>query len=150
MEDYTMSLLKRKSNVPSLFSSFFESDPFFNTDWISSRYLASQVPSANISESNGEFQVELAVPGMNKDDFEVTCDNGLLTISAEKEEERKKEDKNYTRREYNYSSFSRSFTLPESVKSEEVRAKYENGVLKVMVPKTEAAKKQARKEIKIS
>jgi len=145
-----MTLLKRKSTVPSLFSSFFESDPFFNTDWIGNRYLASQVPSANISESNGEFLIELAVPGMSKDDFEVTCESGVLTISAEKEEEKKKEDKNYTRREYNYSSFSRSFSLPESVKLEDIKARYENGVLKVQVPKTEEAKRQAKKEIKVS
>lgn len=145
-----MNLLSKKTDLPALFSSFFESEPFFNSDWVGSKLLARHIPSANISETNGEFNIELAAPGMSKDDFHVTCENGVLTISAEKEEEKKKNEKNYTRREYNYSSFSRSFTLPDSVKADEVKAKYENGVLKLTVPKTEAAKKQSKKSIAIS
>ena len=145
-----MTLLKRKANLPSLFSSFFDTEPFFNNDWIGQRLLSTEVPAANISESNGEFNIEVAAPGMSKDDFQITCENGMLTISAEKEEEKKKEEKNYTRREYNYNSFSRSFSLPETVKTDDVKAKYENGVLKLSVPKKEEAKKQVKKQIKIS
>ena len=142
-----MTLLSRR--FPTLLPSVFD-EPFFNTDWNGDKYWLSEVPPVNVVEKDGEYDIELAVPGMNKDDFHVSCDNGLLTIKAEKEEKKEEKDKNYTRREYNYSSFSRSFNLPESVKSDELKAKYENGVLKLTVPKKEFSKAKPKLEVKIS
>ena len=143
-----MTLLKRKTSLPSIFSNFFESDPFFNSDWISNNWM-SEVPNVNVVENDKEYELELAVPGMKKEDFHVTCENGYLTIKAEKEEEKKEQKKNYTRREYNYNSFCRTFNLPETVKSDNVKAKYDNGLLKITVPKNEKAKVAPKREIKI-
>jgi HSP20 family protein len=87
---------------------------------------------------------------MKKEDFHVTCDNGVLSITAEREEKKEEKDKNYTRREYNYNSFSRSFTLPEAVRADQVNAKYENGVLQLSLPKKEKATAKPKREIKIA
>ena len=140
-----MSLLtKRFSSLLPTFSD----EPFFN-DWNGDRFWFSKVPPVNIIEKDNEYWIEMAVPGMTKNDFHVTCENGLLTITAEKEERKEEKDKDYTRREYNYNTFSRTFTLPDYVKSEQVKAQYENGMLRMTLPfKAEA--KATRKEIKIS
>jgi HSP20 family protein len=87
--------------------------------------------------------VSLAVPGMKKDDFNIDVEGNMLTISSEKEESKEEKEDKYTRKEYNYSSFSRSFTLPDEVNKEKIEAKYEDGVLKLMLPKKEEAKKLA-------
>jgi HSP20 family protein len=94
--------------------------------------------------------LELAAPGMDKKDFKVNVENGTLTISAEKKEESKEEKKNYTRREYSYSSFSRSFRLPENCTAEKIDAKYDNGILRVTLPKKQMTLSQPAKEIKVS
>lgn len=141
-----MTLLSRR--FPSLTSIFDE--PFFNLDWQGKKSWMSEVPPVNIVDKGGEFDVELAVPGMKKEDFLITCENGYLTIKAEKEEKKEEKDKNYTRREYNYNSFERSFSLPESVKADQVKAKYENGVLKLTLPKKEEARSKPKLEVKIS
>jgi HSP20 family protein len=141
-----MTLLSRR--FPSL-TNFFD-EPFFNVDWNGNKSWLSEVPPVNIVDKGGEFDVELAVPGMKKEDFHITCENGYLTIKAEKEEKKEEKDKNYTRREYNYNSFERSFSLPESVKADQVKAKYENGVLKLSLPKKEEAKAKSKVEVKIA
>jgi HSP20 family protein len=107
-------------------------------------------PAANILENPESFQLELAAPGMMKDDFKIHLENNTLTISAEMEDQKREEGKNYTRKEFYYGSFSRSFTLPKSIDLENIRADYENGVLKVVMPKKEEAKLESKKEIKIS
>ena len=132
------------SNMPSLFSNFFDDD-WFNTD---NRWLA-RVPAANIQEKEDEFRIELAVPGMHKEDFQVSVDNGMLAISSEQQEENKEEEDEYTRQEFSYRSFRRSFALPDTVKSDDIQAKYEDGVLKLTLPKKEEAKQAPRKEIAI-
>ena len=142
-----MTLLSKR--FPSLLPGFFD-EPFFNVDWSGNKSWLSEMPPVNIVDKGGEFDIELAVPGMNKEDFHVTCENGYLTIKAEKEEKKEEKDKNYTRREYNYNSFERSFSLPESVKADQVKAKYENGVLKLSLPKKEEAKAKPKMEVKIS
>jgi len=108
------------------------------------------IPPANINETNKEFQLDLSVPGMKRDDFKLDIDNGILTISSEKEEEKRDEDRNYRRREFSYSSFSRSFTLPENVDEDNINAKYENGMLKVTIPKKEVAISKPKKEIRVA
>jgi HSP20 family protein len=106
-------------------------------------------PPANITETNKEFKLDLSVPGMKREDFKVDVDNGVLTISSEKEEEQKDENKNYSRREFSYSSFSRAFTLPDNADENNITAKYDNGVLQLTIPKTETTISKPKKEIKV-
>lgn len=133
-------------------------DDFFNND----RFLLdfngafpevnfqNVLPEANIVENNKEYQIELAAPGLDKKDFNIEMKNGMLTISAEREEETKSEDKNYLSREFSYSSLYRSFVLPDNVIDEKIDAKYENGVLKLKLPKSEVSIAEPVKHIKVS
>lgn len=133
-----MSLIKR-SDWPSLIrdswlSDFFDNDRFFDSD-----FLMKSVPAANVKEGDRDFEVEIAAPGMTKKDFNITVDKGVLTISSEKKEEKEEKDKDFTRREFNYSAFSRSFALPENVNEEDIKASYDNGILKLLITKKTAA-----------
>lgn len=140
---------------PSLLTDFFGASPLLGPnlydvdfDLLPSR-LGVTVPTANISETEKEYQIELAAPGLTKKDFKIESENGMLTISAEKEE--KSASKNgYTRTEYSFNSFSRSFTLPDNSKPENINAKYEDGVLKLTVPKKEVTPVKPKKEISVS
>ena len=106
-------------------------------------------PAANIIDNEKDFSIELAVPGMSKEDFNIKLDKNILTISVEKKETEEKEDRNFTRREFRYDGFSRSFTLPEIVNQEKIKADYKNGVLNVMLPKSEEETIKVR-DIRIS
>jgi HSP20 family protein len=123
------------------------------SDW-SSRHFSdtnTTLPAVNIKENADAFMVEMAAPGMAKEDFKIELNNDLLTISSEKKNEKEtKEGETYTRREYSYQSFSRSFTLPNTVDGEKISAKYENGVLSIEIPKKEEAKPKPAKQISIS
>jgi HSP20 family protein len=108
-------------------------------------------PAVNISEDDDNFEVEVAAPGLKKEDFTVDLDHNLITISAEKKEEKEEtDDKKVTRREFSYSSFKRSFNLPETVEANDIKASYSDGVLKLNLPKKEESKKQPPKRIEIS
>lgn len=105
------------------------------------------MPAVNVKETEEAFEVELAAPGLKKDDFEISLDDNVLQISAEKEVKHEEGDEStrYSRREFSYQSFARSFTLPETVNQEEIAANYEDGVLKIKLPKLDEAQvKQAR------
>ncbi|RAJ16160.1 Hsp20/alpha crystallin family protein [Olleya aquimaris] len=108
------------------------------------------LPAVNIKNSNDEFIVEMAVPGLKKSDFDINLDEKVLTISAETQNQNEEEHQNFTRREFGYSSFKRTFTLPETVETEKINAKYHDGILEVHLPKREEAKKKPPKTIKIS
>jgi HSP20 family protein len=108
-----------------------------------------KVPLANISETKNEFKVDLSAPGLKRDDFKVEIEDGTLTISSEKEEEKKEDQKNYKRREFSYSSFSRSFSLPENVQEDKINAKYDDGMLHVTIPKKEVIPAMPKKAIKV-
>jgi HSP20 family protein len=112
--------------------------------------LFKSVPAVNILERKDDFIIELAVPGMNKNDFKLEVDKGVLSISAEKKEEVKDENERFTRKEFSYTSFKRSFSLPEHVNTENITAEYKDGVLMMVLPKKEEAKAKASREIKIS
>lgn len=118
-------------------------DNFFYDTFLSDRMI-SRVPAVNISESEGNYHIELAAPGLQKEDFKINLDKNILSISAEQEKEEKDETKNYSRREYSYNSFVRSFNLPDSVDQSNIEAQYQNGVLKINVAKREEAKYQSR------
>ncbi len=107
------------------------------------------IPAVNIKEENDKFVLEMAAPGLKKDDFKINLDNYQLTISAETKDEKKEKEDNYTRREFIYNSFSRSFTLPKTIDIEKIRADYKNGVLNLVLPKKEEEAKLT-KQIKIS
>jgi HSP20 family protein len=148
-----MTLIKRNENSPA-WPNFF--NEFFNhdwADWVNNNYseVNTTLPSVNIKENEDVFEVEMAVPGMSKEDFKIELNHRFLTISAEKkvEKEEKKKNEKYTRREFCYRSFSRSFTLPEVVEGDKIEAKYDNGLLKVVIPKKEEAKPKPAKLIDI-
>lgn len=138
--------------IPSLF------DDFFRRDWLDSslanwKASGATLPAVNVKESNDDFQIEVAAPGMTRDDFKVELDNNVLTISSEREQKNEEKDEkgNYTRREFSYQSFQRSFSLPESkVLGDKISARYSDGILYVTVPKSEDAKVKPAKQIAIS
>ena len=143
-----MTLMKRSNDMfPTFFDDFFGRDWFFNNE-----QQGSTLPSVNIKENEDGYAVEMAAPGMDKNDFKVALDNDTLTISYEKEES--KEDKNesgrYTKREFNYQSFRRSFTLPNTIEADKIEAKYKDGLLKLSIPKKEEAKQKPSRLIAIS
>ena len=144
-----MNLIKR-SDWPSLvngpwLSDFFDNDRFFDSDWLKKQSL----PAVNVKETDKNFEIEVAAPGLSKNDFKITVDNGVLTISSEKKEEKEQKEKDYTRKEFSYSSFSRSFTLPENVNEDDVKANYENGLLKLDVAKKVITQTKDKKAIEV-
>ncbi|NQD69598.1 Hsp20/alpha crystallin family protein [Sphingobacterium shayense] len=113
-------------------------DNFFNDSFITDR-LVTRVPAVNISEDESSYKVELAAPGLKKSDFKINVDKNLITISVEKRDEKESEDKVYSKKEFSYLSFTRSFSLPDSVDYTRIDAAYEDGVLIVSVGKKEDA-----------
>ena len=134
----------KSQSLSPIFNDVFES--FFNTDSYVSDRLVTRVPAVNIAESENEYHIELAVPGLKKDDFKVNLEKNILSISAETKSENQEssQDKKYNRREYSYNSFVRTFTLPESADHANISAEYVDGILKVAVAKKEDAKIQSR------
>ena len=133
--------LSRPAGMP-LFDDFFK--PW--TQWFDDGGLMTRtalVPAVNIKENGDHYTVSLAAPGLKKDDFKIDVDGNMLTISSEKEESKEEKDEKFTRKEYSFSSFTRSFTLPEDVKPESIDARYDNGELKIVLPRKEEAKKTA-------
>lgn len=112
--------------------------------------MTDKTPSVNIKEKDKAFEVELAVPGMDKKDFKIQLDNNILRISAEKSDEQKEENEKFTRREFSYNSFVRAFELPSSVNADAIDAQYQEGILRLSLPKKEEAQQKAKKEISIA
>ena len=142
--------------LPSLTNRLFSTDDFFGQSLLDfeggllDRDGSFMLPDVNIIENGKDFKIELAAPGLEKKDFKIEVQDGMLNISAEKEEEREEKDMNYRRREFSYSSFSRSFTLPENSITDKIDAKYENGILRLSLPKKEVTVSKPVKEIKVS
>ncbi|QNL23273.1 Hsp20/alpha crystallin family protein [Hyphobacterium sp. CCMP332] len=146
-----MTLVKYNPSKRSYFPGFSNLfDDFFNDELYSNRMVGT-MPSVNVKETEDTFHVELAAPGMSKNDFKVEADNNQLTISSEKESNNEEKDENgkYTMREFNYQSFRRSFTLPESANADKIAATYKDGVLNISIPKKEEAKQKPIRTIKI-
>ena len=147
-----MTLVRRSNglfpSVPSFFDDFFTRDVF---DWSNSNNAqGSSLPAVNIKEDDDDFVVEVAVPGLNKKDFKIELENDVLTISSEKEENKDVEDDNYKRREFRYSSFKRTFSLPENkIDGDKVDANYSDGVLAITLPKREEVKPKPVRSIQI-
>lgn len=139
----------RRESLPSIFHDFFKPwDRWFDNNGGAMPNMMT-VPAVNIVEKQNHFEISLAVPGMKKDDFNIDVEGNLLTISAESEQKQEEKDERHTRQEFNYTSFSRAFTLPDGVMRDKIDASYENGLLRLMLPKTEEAKKTASKHIAV-
>ncbi|MCH8318080.1 MAG: Hsp20/alpha crystallin family protein [Bacteroidetes bacterium] len=145
-----MNLIKRNVRPLSVFSNVF--DGFFRDDFLTD--FAPMIsppmvsPSVNISEAKDHYKIQVAAPGQSKDIFKINVEDDLLTLSAEIKQENTTDDENYTRKEFGFASFKRTFSLPKTVDASKVTAKYEDGILNIVIPKSEQAKEV--KEIKIS
>lgn len=143
-----MNLVKRNGINNGLFPSVM--DELFKDMLGGTQYVNKMVPPVNIRETEQSYSVELMVPGMRKEDFNIELDNELLAISAEiKAENTTEEEGKFTRREFSYSSFKRTFTLPETVKEEGINASYQDGILKISLPKKEEALPKPKRLIEI-
>lgn len=144
-----MSLIKsnnRQFPVRNFLSEFFDAEKFFSDRFNSNEWI----PAVNVCDNEKDYAIEIAAPGMQKEDFKISVENGVLNISAEREENTEELDKNYTRREFIYNSFSRSFALPENASEDNIRAKYENGLLKLSLQKKVLAADPAKKEVAVA
>lgn len=104
------------------------------------------LPAVNVKEGKNDFKLEVAIPGFKKDDFNVEVEGDFMTISGETKSEKEDKDEKITRREFNYNSFSRSFSLPKNIKTDEIAAKYDHGILRITLPK--AKEKETEKSVK--
>ena len=155
MEDKAMTITKFSENmfpsIPSFVDRMLGRDL---TDWSYSNYAGpnATLPAVNVKENDEEFQIEVAAPGMKRDNFKVNYENGRLTISSESQEEHKEGNgEKYSRHEFSYRSFQRSFSVPErTVNADKIGAKYSEGILYITLPKREEVKPKPSREIKIS
>jgi HSP20 family protein len=131
----------KNNAVGPFFNDVFDS--ILNDSFIGDKLVA-RVPAVNIAENENEFHIELASPGLKKEDFKINLDKNILTVSAEKKSESVEEGKKFSKREYSYNSFTRSFTLPESADHSKIEADYTDGILKLIIAKKEEAKFQSR------
>jgi HSP20 family protein len=146
-----LSTIVRRQNdaVPSFVNDLFNDSflpRFFETGW---NLKNNSVPAVNVEETDKEFNIEVAAPGLERKDLKISVNDGVLTISSEKKTENQEKTEKYVRREFGYTSFTRSFTLPEETDVEKIEASHKNGVLHISVPKAEA-RVIPSKEIKIS
>lgn len=142
-----LPMLRRGTAFPGMADEFFGKDflsNFFDTQ------TGISMPSVNIVEGKDNFRIEVAAPGLEKKDFKINLENNVLTISSEKEVKNEQTDDKYMRREFSYSSFQRSFALPNTVDAEKINANYKDGVLNLLIPKKEEAKEKPARTIKIS
>ncbi len=150
-----MTIVKRNGNLmntfPALFSDFFNRD-LFDSSGSNFSNTGTTLPAVNIKETKENFEVEMAAPGMTKNDFKVELDGNLLTITSETNNQiEDNEGDRYSRKEFSYQSFQRSFTLPKDVvDADKINAKYEDGVLRLLIPKKEEAKQKPPRLIQIS
>ena len=149
-----MSIEKRNGNLQRLFPQFFDdsfSRDFFN--WGNKNFSTTNttIPAVNIKETADNYEVEVAAPGMNKKDFSVELEGNMLTISSENQKNESAENLRYVSREFSYQSFSRTFTLQKDVVDiDKIQATYEEGVLRLMIPKKEEAKQKGPRRIEIA
>ena len=145
-----MLLVRNSNQVPSLLDRFFDGEMF---DWSHRNFSNTNttLPSVNIKDNADAFTVEVAAPGFVKADFKIELNRNLLTISSDKKvESETKEGEVFTKREFSYQSFTRSFTLPQIADGDKIEASYDNGILTVLIPKREEAKPKPARMIEIN
>jgi HSP20 family protein len=149
MEDLTMlPVFNRRSSMPSLVDEFFGKDMLSNL--FDDYQTGISIPAVNIIEGKDEFRIEVAAPGLEKNDFSIDVKNNVLFISCEKARNEETNDEKIMRREFSYGRFSRSFSLPNTVEVEKISAKHRDGVLSIHIPKREEAKEKPAKKINIA
>lgn len=149
------ALTRKRSLLPSIGKKKGSSEsnksvrqnPFNFDNELMNFAFGNRLPSANILETAKDFQLELAAPGLERKDFKLETDNSILTITVDKKEEK---DQRFRRKEFSYNSFNRAFVLPENILSDKIDAHYENGILRVLLPKKEISTGKQKKEIKIA
>jgi HSP20 family protein len=139
--------ISKRPTLPSLVNEFFNNEAF--SDFFGWNRGVT-IPSVNIAESDYGYKIEVAAPGLSKDDFKIDLEDHLLTVSSKKEERNEKKDDRYIRREFSYTSFSRSFSLPEWVNEDKISASQKDGIIVIELPKEEESKARLSKTIKIS
>jgi HSP20 family protein len=143
-----MEIVKRsRPALPNLLSDFFDAERFFGSNFFNNRDI--NVPAVNIKERDNNFQIELAAPGFKKEDIKLDLEENVLTISAERQAEKSEEQNDYTRREFSYNSFSRSFSLPENSNADKIEGEYKDGIVRISLPKKENGKTAAKKHISL-
>ena len=144
-----MSLIKRNEwpllGNGSWLSDFFDTEKFFDSDLLKNRDL----PAVNVKESEKNYEIDVVAPGRSKKDFNISAENGVLTISSEMKEEKEEKEKDYTRKEFSYSSFSRAFMLPENANEDDIKANYADGILKLEVAKKVISQPKVKKAIEV-
>jgi HSP20 family protein len=137
-----MKLVRFKNSaLPGFFNDNWAQ--FFNDDFSTTEFRSTK-PAVNVRETENGYSLEVAAPGMKKEDFRIDLDRNILTISVSKENEQQEQATGYTRREFHYSSFSRSFTLPETIDTESISGSYTDGILNVQIPKKVEAKPEKK------
>lgn len=142
-----MTLIKRTYPEFPQISNWLED--IFSKDFDMVSKMKGTIPLVNIKETEDSYIIELAAPGLKKENFDLDLDNNILTISSKTEEQEVTKNENYTKKEFNYSSFKRAFTLPETADIEKIAAKYESGILEITISKKEEAKVQPKRKIDI-
>ena len=132
--------------LSTFFDDFFRDDKNFFPSWKN----GAQLPAVNVSEKDDSFELEVAAPGLKKSDFNIEVKDGVMTVSSEVQSEKEEKEENYTRKEFSYTAFSRSFWLPQGVKEDNIKATYKEGILTVVIPKLEVKAVPPPKKVKIS
>jgi len=144
-----MSLRKRNEwpllGNGSWLSDFFDTEKFFDSDLLKNRAL----PAVNVKESEKNYEIDVVAPGRSKKDFNISAEHGVLTISSEMKEEKEEKEKDYTRKEFSYRSFTRSFVLPENANEDDIKANYADGILKLEVAKKNISEPKVKKAIEV-
>jgi len=144
-----MTLVKYQNPIPQVFNRFLDTE--FDS-WLTKNYsnTNTSLPAVNIKETDEAYILDFAAPGYKKDDFIIELNNDVLTVSSEKKIENEETEDNFTKKEFSYESFTRSFNLPELVEGDKIKATYKNGILEIKIPKKEEAKPKPVKQIKVS
>jgi HSP20 family protein len=138
----------KKNELPSIMNwmdDFWNSDRFFGDRLVSKDLF----PAVNVKDRESSYEIELTAPGLRKEDFNIHIENGVLTISSESSKEEEEKNEKFTRKEFRYNAFSRSFSLPDNAKEDDLKALYENGLLKVTIAKKQIESPK-RKQIEVS
>ena len=142
-----LPVFNRRSSMPGIVDDFFGRDML--TGLFDDLQTGISVPAVNIVEGKDDFRIEVAAPGLDKNDFTIDVKNNVLFITSEKRQEDEQKDEKYMRREFSYNSFKRSFSLPQSVDVDKIRANHKDGVLKIEIPKREEAKEKPPRQIQL-
>jgi HSP20 family protein len=140
---------QRNENDLPVFSNFFDNFLTRDMDEFFGNTFQHKVPAVNIRETRDDFRIDLAAPGLARENFKINLDHNMITIEAGKQDEKTENGERYTRKEFNYSSFQRTFTLPDSVEADKIDAKYQDGIMHVIIPKKEEVKSRLKREILI-